>query len=103
MKNDLAKENNFGFKKQEMDDALSMCWDATVRKIEVDNKSNKEIEKWQQTQSTSKEFWRSYNQKKPMRKKSGMITVKDISLLSGEINQTNTSTTHSLFFLLELL
>jgi len=30
LKNDLAKENNFRLKKQEMDDALSMCWDATV-------------------------------------------------------------------------
>ncbi len=86
-----------------MDDALSMCWYATVRKIGGDNQSNKEIEKWQQTQSTSKEFWHNYNQKKLMSKKSGMITVKDISLLFGGINQTNTSTTHSLFFLLDLL
>ena len=46
-----------------MDDALSMCWDATVRKIGGDNELNKEIEKWQQTQSTSKESWHSYNQK----------------------------------------
>lgn len=70
-----------------MDDALSMCWDAPVRKIGGDNESNKEIEKWQQTQSNFKEFWHSYNQKKLISKKFVMITAKDISLLRDKANK----------------
>ena len=62
-----AREDTFEFKKQEMDDALKMCWDVSVHK-RFDDRENSNVRmnviKLQKEQSTSKEFWRNYYQKK---------------------------------------
>ena len=60
----IPQEETFRFKKQEMDDALKLCWDATVNRIGGDNKEDEKIRKWQEAQSNSKEFWRNYSKKK---------------------------------------
>jgi hypothetical protein len=73
-----------------MDDALKLCWDATVNRIGGGNKEDEKIRKWQKAQSNSKEFWRNYSKKKLMPKKSGVTTAKDFLPHSGEIRQTNT-------------
>ena len=62
-----VKEDTFEFKKQEMDDALKMCWDVSVHKRFDDRENNNvrmNVIKLQKEQSTSKEFWRNYYQKK---------------------------------------
>ena len=71
-----VKEDTFEFKKQEMDDALKMCWDVVRSSedyYEEDDDEDEDTEnddtrinsiKLKQEQSISKEFWRNYYQKK---------------------------------------